>query len=82
MSNLITCINCSTDCVPENLPPESSTDLDAQISDKMRILNDLRHDLSQDLFISYHPSNVPDEKGEQVNPLDVAADLEAEGYTW
>ena len=68
--------------VSESLPPENSGDLDAQMSDNMRILNELRQDLSQDLFISFHPSNVPEEKGDCVNPLDVVADLEAEGYTW
>ena len=68
--------------VAVNLPPDSSGDLDTQMSENVRILNELRHDLCQDLFISYHPGNVPHERGGQVNPLDVVADLEAAGYTW
>ena len=68
--------------VAVNLPPDSSGDLDTQMSENVRILNELRQDLSQDLFISYHPGNVPHERGGQVNPMDVVADLEAAGYTW
>ena len=66
------------------MPPDSSADFDVHLERSLRDLNDLREDLSTDVFIFYDKRDVPnfDEEHKKVSPRKVFLDLQEKEYKW
>lgn len=70
--------------IPAMMPTDSSEEFDANLAESMHALEDLRSNLSKDVFISYCTANVPsgDDLEKCVHPKNVKQDLKKAGFKW
>ena len=66
------------------MPPDSSADFDVHLERSLRDLNDMREDLSTDVFMFYDKRDVPnfDEEHKRVSPRKLYLDLLERGHKW
>lgn len=63
------------------MPPDSSKEFDAHLEQSVMALEDLRANLSTDIFISYCRENIPQPGNDTaVHPEMIVKDLRSEGY--
>ena len=65
------------------MPPDNSRDFDVHLEQSLRDLNDLRDDLTFDIFMLYAADDVPKvgEANKKVAPRRIYEDLQKAGFT-